>query len=248
MQLESYLVKENETLDDLIIGDLKIIQGKESFRFGIDAVILAHFASLRRGDNVIDLGTGSGIIPLLLHTRASDLNIVGLEIQENVAERARRSVLYNDLKNIKIAQGDLRKVAELYPAGSFRRVTSNPPYRPLSSGKLNISEELKVSRHEFACTLGDLTQASSWLLQNKGTFSMIHRAERLAEIFILFKSYSLEIKRLRFVHSFREKEAKLVLIEAVKGGGQGLKVEKPLVLYEGSGSYSTEILELYNKD
>jgi len=235
---------ENEIIDDLLIGGLKIIQKKSGFRFSIDAVLLAHFAAVKKGNKIIDLGTGTGVIPLILTTRAQDLEITGVEIQKDMAQMAKRSLFLNHLEQVKIINADLRELGtEHY--GRYDLVTSNPPYLPLKQGKISPIEGIALARHEVKCSMEDVIRTAQQLLKNQGKFALVHRAERLAEIIACLKSYSLEPKRLRLIHPYLAKPANLLLIEAVKGAKPGLKVHEPLIIYNADGTYTREILEYY---
>ncbi|KJS18796.1 MAG: hypothetical protein VR72_21555 [Clostridiaceae bacterium BRH_c20a] len=238
-------VRENESIDELILGGLKIIQKTGGFRFSLDAVLLAHFATVKKGYKVIDLGTGTGVIPLILTTRALELNITGVEIQEEVAQRAKRSLALNQLKNIKIITADLRNLGEEH-LGHYDLVISNPPYLTLNQGKISPSEEIALSRHEIKCSLEDLIRSAQKLIKNQGRFALIHRAERLAEIIAYLKVYKLEPKRIRLIHPYLAEAANLVLIEVIKGAKPGLTVHTPLVIYNGDGTYTKEILDYYD--
>lgn len=237
-------IKENETIDDLILGDLKIIQKRDGFRFSLDAVLLAHFAHLKKGAQIIDLGTGTGIIPLLLSTREVGLEILGVEIQKAIAEMAQRSIALNALKQIQVINEDFRELGREH-FNRYDLVISNPPYLPVAQGKISPKEEIAVARHELKCTLEDLIKAASKFMVDKGRLALIHRAERLAEIISYAKSYNLEPKRLRLIYPYLNQTANLVLVEAIKGGKPGLQVQKPLIVYNEDGSYTQEILEYY---
>ncbi|MDK2822278.1 MAG: tRNA1Val (adenine37-N6)-methyltransferase [Clostridia bacterium] len=237
-------IKENETVDDLILSGLKIIQKTSSFRFSIDAVLLAHFVTVKKKDKVIDLGTGTGVIPLIISTREKELDLTGIEIQEEMAEMAKRSMLLNNLTDIKIIAGDFRKLGKEFN-NKFNLVVSNPPYLPLNQGKISSIPEIALSRHEIKCTLGELMETAARLLKNQGRFTLIHRAERLGQIIALLQKEKLEPKRMRLVHSHFNKPANLVLLESVKGASPSLKVYEPLIIYNQDGSYTNEILNYY---
>lgn len=240
-------IKDDESLDDLILSGLKIIQKKAGFRFAIDAVLLAHFTSLKSKDRVIDLGTGTGIIPLLLTTRCQDLEITAIDIQEDVVEMAKRTLKLNNLNNIRIIQGDFRKLANL-EKGSFSLVVSNPPYLPLNQGKISPREEIALSRHELKCNLQELVATASRLLKIGGRFSVVYRSERLAELINEFTKEKIEPKRLRLVYPQLDKSSNLVLLEGIKGAKPGLKIEEPLAVYDGQGNYTQEVLKFYGGD
>ncbi|KJS87909.1 MAG: hypothetical protein JM58_02565 [Peptococcaceae bacterium BICA1-8] len=237
-------VRENESIDDLILGGLKIIQKTGGFRFSLDAILLAHFATVKKGYRIIDLGTGTGIIPLILTTRAHELDITGVEIQEEAAQMAKRSLALNQLLDIKIINADLRKLGEEH-WGHYDLVISNPPYLTLNQGKISPSEEIALSRHEIKCSLEDLIRSGEKLVKNRGKFALIHRAERLAEIIAHLNTYKLEPKRIRLIHPYLAESANLLLVEAIKGGKPGLTVHTPLVVYNADGTYTKEILNYY---
>lgn len=237
-----------ERLDDLLVSGLRIIQDTSSFCFSMDAVLLAHFASLRTGDRVVDLGTGTGIIPLLLTTRARLGEVQGIEIQPDVAERAERSVLLNGLQDkITIVPGDLRRITELLPGYRANLVTSNPPYLQLTSGQVSPVEGQAIARHEIHCRLPDVVSAAAYLLGTGGRFALVHRPQRLAEIFYWLNRYKLEPKRLRLVHPRSGTEPNMVLIESHKDAKPGLRILPPLVVYEGD-DYTPEIMAFYDRE
>lgn len=238
-------------LDDLENGYF-IYQDTECFCFGIDAVLLAHYAKLKAGDRVLDLCTGNGIIPLLMHAAARDEGICaafeGLEIQKSMADLAAASVRYNHLENeITITEGDLRKAVDLYGPASFSLVTCNPPYMRPQQGLLGKADSRTIARHEIHCTLSDVICQSSKILKSKGRLNMIHRPGRLAEIFTLLRDNHLEPKRMQLVYPALEKAPTMVLIEAVKGGGPQLNVEPPLIIYNADRSYTEQVLRIYGK-
>lgn len=239
-----------EQTDTLKNGN-KILQDTDSFMFGIDAVLLAHFAGqeIRSGDTVIDLGTGNGIIPLLLQTNSRSGSITGLEVQEKSAELAKRSVELNGLENkINIVCGDLKNVDSLFAKHSFNVVVSNPPYALLKEGKENPSEPKAIARHEVLCNLDDVVKAAEYLLHSHGSFFMIHRPSRLPQIFTTLAKYSLEPKKMRLVQPFIDEEPNLVLIEARKDARPGLKNLPVLAVRErnknGKVEYTQEMLRI----
>lgn len=238
----------DETLDDLIIGNLKLLQKREGFRFNMDSVLLAHFATVKTGDRIVDLGTGTGVIPLLLSTRLKKGQIVGLEIQPEMAEMAGRSVEMNGLQGlVQIMQGDLRETKKKLPGGTYTLVTANPPYGTLGEGLLNPFWGKALARHEVSCSLEDVIACAGNLLNYQGRFAMIHRVERLLGIIDLLKRYRLEPRRLRFIHPLPNKPAGHVLLEARKQGAPDMKVLPPLFVYERAGKYSTEIMNWYQR-
>jgi tRNA1Val (adenine37-N6)-methyltransferase len=239
-------LNENERLDDLQIKGYQIIQNPEKFCFGMDAVLLSDYAKTKPGAKVLDLGTGTGIIPILMAAKTDADQLVGLEIQPESAEMASRSVELNKLNNrVSIIEGDVKEAKKLFPAASFHIVTSNPPYMTDHHGLKNENTPKAIARHEIKCTLEDIVSAASYALIPTGKFYMIHRPFRLPEIISTMKDYGLEPKRMRLVYPYVDKEPNMVLIEAVKGGKPRMTVEKPLIVYESSGQYTDEIYDIY---
>lgn len=237
---------ENERIDDLFRNNYKIIQNTKNFCFGMDAVLLSSFAKVKEGENVLDLGTGTGIIPILLEAKTKGKHFFGLEIVEESACMAKRSVELNQLQNkIEIVVGDIKEASNIFGAASFDVVTTNPPYMTDSHGLLNPNMEKAIARHELLCTLEDVIRESSKLLKTNGRFYMVHRPFRLAEIIVVMKKYKLEVKHMRFVHAFIDKEPNMVLIEAMKGGKPRVTVDSPLIVYKEPGVYNEEIYEIY---
>ncbi|MHB1126077.1 MAG: tRNA1(Val) (adenine(37)-N6)-methyltransferase [Bacillota bacterium] len=238
---ETYLL-DGEKLEPLVENRLWIIQHRDRYRFSLEAVILAHFVSLKGGEKVIDIGTGSGVIPLLLIDREPTLAITGLEIQEEMADMARRSVAINGLdQNIGIITGDLRDVKNIPGGGSFDIVVANPPYLPVTRGRISPRYHIALSRHEIACALPDVLQAATVLLKNKGLLAMVHRPERLEEIMAGMERNRLQATRIRFVHPFADRPAKMVLVEAAKLSRKLTRVLPPLIVYAEHGQYTTEL-------
>lgn len=237
---------ENERLDDLQRNGLKIIQKTDGFCFGMDAVLLSGFASVKPGEQALDLGTGTGIIPLLLSAKTKGEHFTGLEIQTEIMKMAQRSVALNGLeKKIDIIQGDIKEASRIFGAASFDIVTSNPPYMNDAHGLKNPGDVKAISRHEVLCTLEDVVREGTKALKPGGRFYMVHRPHRLAEIITVMRQYKLEPKRMKFVHPFADKDANMVLIEAVRGGGAWLKLEPPVIVYKEPGVYTDEIYEIY---
>ena len=244
--IQNELLKEGERLDDLQRNDLRIIQNRNVFCFGMDAVLLSAFSQVREQEKVIDLGTGNGVIPLLLSARTKAGHITGLEIQQQSADMAQRSVLLNHLEDrIEIIRGDIREAEGIFPAASFDVVTSNPPYMTSQHGLLNPKSAKAIARHEICCSLEDVCRAAAFLLLSGGRFYMVHRPFRLAEIIRALSRYHLEPKRMRLVYPFADKEPNMVLIESVRGGRPRITVEKPLIIYEEPGKYTEEVRKLY---
>ena len=239
-------LKENERLDDLQRNGLQIIQKTDGFCFGMDAVLLSGFARVKKGERAADLGTGTGIIPILLRGKTEGSYFAGLEIQEEVAEMAGRSVRLNQLENrVDIVRGDIKEASRLFGKASFDVVTSNPPYMNDNHGLKNPELPKAIARHEVFCTLDDVCREASLLLKSGGRFYMVHRPHRLAEIITALKTYKLEPKRMKLVHPFVDKEANMVLIEAVRGGRSMMKVEAPIIVYREPGVYTQEIYDIY---
>lgn len=242
-------LKEAERIDDLEFKNLKIIQNTEGFCFGIDAVLLSDFAKdIRNNSKVLDLGTGTGILSILLTAKTNLAKIYGIEIQEKVADMAKRSVALNNLESkIEIINKNIKELDETFEKNSFDSIVTNPPYKKLETGRKNEKENKFISRHEVTASLEDFIKISFNLLKDRGSLYMVHRPERLAEIIYILKKNKLEPKKIRFVHSNNEQEPKLVLIKAIKNAKEFLKVEKPLFIYNTRGEYTDEILEIYNK-
>ena len=239
-------LNENERIDDLQRNGLKIIQDSERFCFGMDAVLLSGFAKVKELDNVLDLGTGTGIIPILLSAKTEASNIIGLEIQKESADMARRSVKMNCLEDkITILTGDLKEADKLFIPSSFDVITCNPPYMIDKHGLTNPEDAKAIARHEILCTFSDVAKVSKKLLRPGGKLFLVHRPFRLAEIMMTLIDYQLEPKRMQLVYPYVDKEPNMVLIEAVRGGHSGMTIEKPLVVYEKQGVYTTEIYDVY---
>ena len=237
---------EDERIEKLQRNGYRIIQKKKGFCFGMDAVLLSGFAQVKEGEVAVDLGTGTGIIPILLEAKTKGKHFTGLEIQEEVAEMAGRSVRLNQLENrVDIVRGDIKEASRLFGKASFDVVTSNPPYMNDNHGLKNPELPKAIARHEVFCTLDDVCREASLLLKSGGRFYMVHRPHRLAEIITALKTYKLEPKRMKLVHPFVDKEANMVLIEAVRGGRSMMKVEAPIIVYREPGVYTREIYDVY---
>ena len=243
---QTELVKAGERVDDLQHG-FYVIQNQNKFCFGMDAVLLSGFARIRKGDHVLDMGTGTGIIPILLKSKTKGEHFTGLEIQEECADMATRSVQYNGLESaVDIVCGDIKEAAGIFGAASFDVVTSNPPYMIGAHGLQNPYMAKAIARHEVLCTLEDVVSQASKVLKDRGRFFMVHRPFRLAEIFSVLTRYKLEPKRMQLVYPYIDREPNMVLIEALKGGNSRITVEKPLIVYEKPGVYTKDILEIYD--
>lgn len=240
------ILKDGERFDDLNRNNLKIIQNPGIFCFGMDAVLLTGFAKVSEGDRCIDLGTGNGIIPILLSAKTKGRHFTGLEIQDYSADMASRSVEYNGLsERISIVKGDIREASSLFPLSSFDVVTSNPPYMNDLHGLKNPDEAKAIARHEVLVTLDDVCRVAASLLKPGGSFFMVHRPFRLVEIFESLRKYKLEPKRMQLVYPFSDKEPNMVLIAASRGGKPMITCEKPLIIYKSQGVYTDEIYDIY---
>ena len=237
---------ENERLDELHRNGYKIIQDKGRFCFGMDAVLLSGFARVKPGEKVLDLGTGTGIIPILLEAKTDGEHFTGLEIQPESADMASRSVAYNDLQDkIDIVVGDIKDASQRFGASSFDVITTNPPYMIGQHGIKNDQDAKAIALHEILCDLDDILRESAKMLKPSGRFYMVHRPFRLAEIFSKMIEYRIEPKRMQLVYPFADKEPNMVLIEGLRGGKSRITVEKPLIVYKEPGVYTDEIYDIY---
>lgn len=239
-------LKPEERLDDLQVNGYEIIQHPGKFCFGMDAVLLSNFARVKKGERVLDLGTGTGIIPILLTAKTEGENFVGLEIQEESADMARRSIFHNHLDGkVEIVTGDIKEAANIFGLASFDVITTNPPYMIGQHGIANESDTKAIARHEVLCTLDDILRESARILKPRGRFYMVHRPFRLAEILSKMVEVGIEPKRMRMVHPFIDKEPNMVLIEGMRGANSRMTVERPLIVYKEVGVYSDELLGEY---
>lgn len=235
-----------ERLDELHRNGYKIIQNQETFCFGMDAVLLSGFAKVKLGEKVLDMGTGTGIIPILLEAKSQGKHFTGLEIQKESADMARRSVAYNHLEDkISIVEGDIKEADRLFALASFDVITCNPPYMTGNHGLLNPNMPKAIARHELLCTFEDVARQAERLLKPGGRFYLVHRPFRLAELIITLSKYHLEPKRMKMVHPFLDKEPNMVLIEAMRGARPRITVEAPLIVYKEPGVYTDEIYDIY---
>lgn len=237
---------EGERIDDLQIKDKKIIQNPKFFCFGIDAVLIANFAKVKKNDNVVDIGTGNGIISLILAAKKNPNSIRAIEIQEHMANMAKRNVILNDFEQIiKVDNIDLKEASIFYGKDIFDVVVTNPPYSNKGCGKQNIEDAKTIARHEVKCNLEDVIKTSFDILKHRGKFFMVHRPDRIVDILYFMREYNIEPKYLRFVHPSIDKRPSMVLIEGSKCGGKELKVLEPLYVYDQNGNYTQEIKNIY---
>lgn len=239
----------NERIDDLEFKNLKIIQNKDGFCFGIDSVLLSDFAkNIKKDSMVLDLGTGTGIIPILLCGKTKLKKVTGIELQEEVAKMAKKSIKLNNLEDkFNVINENILNLNKIYENQTFDVIVSNPPYKKKDTGITNENEKKIISRHEISASLEDFIKISKDLLKDKGEFYMVHRPERLVDIFELMRKYKIEPKILKMVYSYKNKKPKLILIKGVKNAKPFLKVESNLYIYEDTGKYTKEILKIYNK-
>ncbi|AGX45294.1 tRNA1(Val) (adenine(37)-N6)-methyltransferase [Clostridium saccharobutylicum] len=245
---KSKYINDDETIDDLQLKGLNLIQKKDGFKFGVDAVLLSDFASIKKKHRVIDLCTGTGIIPFLIYGKYSPETIYGLEIQDDMVEMAKRSAMLNSLnEKIFFVNEDLKNVEALKKLERFDVVTVNPPYKLNNAGIVNPSDKLAIARHEVLCNLEDVISASRILLKDNGRMFIVHRPERLADIFTLMRKYKIEPKRVKMVHPKIGKAPNIVLVEGQRDGGAYLKWESPLYVYDEDGKYTEEINLIYGR-
>lgn len=242
-------IMQDERIDDLQYKGLKLIQKKSGFCFGIDAVLLADFTEVKKNTSVIDLGTGTGIIAILLAGKTEAREIVGLEIQDKISEMAKRSVRLNGLEDrVRIVNGDIKNASEIFGRSSFDVVVTNPPYTKYGGGLVNPCDMKAVSRHEILCTLEDVIQTAGRLLKPDGQLAMVNRPERTADVLCLMRKYGIEPKFMRLVHPQTHKKANLILIRGIKGARPYFKILEPLYVYNPDGSYTDEINRIYHRD
>lgn len=242
-------LKENERVDDLEFKNLKIIQDSSGFCFGIDAVLLSDFAkNIKKDVKVLDLGTGTGIISILLCGKTNLSKIIGVEVQKDVADMASRSSILNNLQEkFEVINENIKDLDKIYPKNSFDVIVTNPPYKKENTGLTNENEKKLISRHEVLANLEDYIEVSNKMLKDKGEFYMVHRPERLVDILSYMRKYKIEPKELRFVCSHYNESPKLVLVKGIKNARPFLKIEKNLYIYKDDGNYTDEIYKIYNK-
>ena len=241
-------IGKDESIDDLQLNGLQLIQKEQGFRFGVDAVLLSHFANVKKKHIVIDLCTGTCIVSFLVYGKYKPQEVIGLEIQDDMVEMANRSSKLNDTSDIvKFVQGDLKDKALLDSLGRFDVVTVNPPYKLNNAGILNPNDKLAIARHEIMCNLEDVIVSARRLLKDNGRMFIVHRPERLADIFGLMRKYKIEPKRVRLVQPNTKKAPNIVLVEGQRDGGAFLKWEETLYVYDDNGNYSEEINRIYGR-
>jgi tRNA1(Val) A37 N6-methylase TrmN6 len=239
------LKREDETLDALFEGKLGLFQAHSGYRFSLDALLLAHFVNCRRGEKIADLGTGNGVIALILAYLHSSLSITGVEIQPSMVDRACRNVQMNGFRErVTIRRGDVRDIQETFGPESFAAVICNPPYRRMTSGRISPNAERKIARHEIAAGLADFLRAGAYLLPIRGRIALVYPALRVVDLLQSMRNANLEPKRLRMVHSFADAKASLVLVEGVKGGRSGIKILAPLLIYKKGKQYTNEVEDM----
>lgn len=240
------LLREGERLDELQRNGYKIIQDPKRFCFGMDAVLLSGFAKVKRDEQVLDLGTGTGIIPILLEAKTEGKHFTGLEIQPESADMASRSVAYNGLQErVSIVTGDIKDAANIFGASSFDVITCNPPYMTDQHGIKNDGDSKTIARHEVLCNLEDVISQTAKLLRSGGRCYYVHRPFRLVEILSMMSQYKIEPKRMQLVYPYVDKEPNMVLIEGMRDGKSRITVEKPLIVYKSPGEYTSEIYDIY---
>jgi tRNA1Val (adenine37-N6)-methyltransferase len=249
---ESNLILKDERLDDLQVNNLKIIQNPKFFCFGIDAVLLSDFVTVKKNGIVLDLGTGTGIIPILLSAKSKASKIIGLEIQQQSYNMAKRSILYNNLESrVEVVLGDIKEACNIFKGKRFDTIVSNPPYIANNEGLINDIKQKSIARHEILCTLKDIIKCSSTLLNSNGSFYMIHKPHRITDIIDTMREYKIELKTIRFISAYADNEPKMVLIHGVRNGNSGVRVLPTLVIYNKDGTLTNEVQEIYkntNKD
>lgn len=236
-----FVLLPDETLEDLQIKGLFLIQKKDSFRFGMDAVLLSNFVKARAHQNVLDLGTGTGILAVLIYAKTDAKSITGLEIQPEIADMAQRSIDGNNLNHkISIVKGDIKEAVSIFGAATYDIVVTNPPYTKAGGGRINVKDSKAISRHELCCSMTDVLTASSAILKPNGEFFMVHRPERLTDVIAGMRAVRIEPKILRMVCPYQGKAPSLILIKGIKNGNPGLQIMPDLIIYDETGEYTRE--------
>ncbi|MGH4125943.1 MAG: tRNA1(Val) (adenine(37)-N6)-methyltransferase [Clostridium sp.] len=242
-------LRSDETLDDLQLKGIRVIQKKDAFRFGVDAVLLANFAKVRKNAKVVDLCSGTGIIPFILAGKTYASDLIGVELQEELVDMANRSIEFNKLEDkMKFICGDLKDIKLIKTIPKVDIVTVNPPYKLHNSGLINLNDKNAIARHEICCTLEDVIIATRILLRDSGRVYMVHRPDRLVDILCTMRKHRIEPKRIRMVHPSVNKAPNIVLIEGQRDGGTFLKWETPLYVHREDGGYTQEIVDMYSSD
>lgn len=245
---DDFELREDESLDDLILGNMRVIQPRQGYRFSLDAVLLAHFPSDTRVKRVFELGGGSGVVSLIMAWRAPRSQVTAIELQPAMVNRARRSVAMNGLQErINVIEADIREIEKIIPGGTAELVLSNPPFWRKGEGRISRNPEEAIARHELHLSLTELVEKASYLLAQGGKMDIIHRAERLDEAMEIFRQNKIPVRKLRSIHSFSDREARLVLIEGEKNPPGPLTILPPLVIYEQVGVYGPELRQLYGR-
>jgi len=246
MTTNEIALKENERIDDLHRNGYKLIQNPNFFCFGVDTVLLSDFCKIKIGDKVLDLGTGNGVLPILLSAKSKNAHFTGLEIQEESADMATRSVRLNSLEDmISIQKGDIKNLTSIFKHASFDVIVSNPPYMEPCGGILSMDSPKAIARHEVLCNLNDIISGASKMLRFAGRFYIVHKPHRVADILTTLRTHSMEAKTMRFVQSYDEKDPNMMLIEATRGGKSMCKVLPPLIIYKENGTYTDEVNKIY---
>lgn len=244
----SVLIREGETVDELLGGRIRIFQKKKGYRFSIDALLLAHFIYLKMGDIIIDLGTGSGVIAIITAQRKECSKVVGVDIQEELVDMAKRSVQLNNLLDkIAIHQSDIRNIKALFDSKSFNVAVFNPPYRKLKSGRINPSDQKSVARHEIKATLQDFLKAAIYVLKKSGRAYIIYPATRMVELLSSMRISGIEPKRMQIVHSHETSRGEFILMEGIKSGREELEIMPPLFIYSEGGKYTEAITRIFRE-
>ena len=246
--MEETFLKDDEEIHDLGYKNLKIIQKKHGFKFGVDSILITDFSKrIKKNSIVMDIGTGTGVIAILLAAKTTASKIYAVEIQPDMADMAKRSVILNGLeKKVEVLNTNIKDILGYVNKNSIDVIVSNPPYKRINSGIKNTEKNKLISRHEVECNLEDITKKSKELLKDNGVIYMIHRPERIADVICSFRNNKLEPKNIRFVQSRINEAPKMFMIKAVKGAGEFIKVEQPLIIYSSGTDYTDELKKIYN--